>query len=66
MKKSAVLLSAVLFFACSDGDNTSTTNDTNATSVPIENVNGNIPDTVNSVSPVKPEMDSALKDSTRK
>lgn len=69
MKKLAVCLLTGFFFSCSDGDTTTTTttNEPNSTSVPIENVNGNIPDTVNSVSPTKPETDSTVtKDSVRR
>jgi hypothetical protein len=67
MKKLAVCLLTGFFFSCLDGDKTTTTNDTDATSVPVENVNGNLPDTTNSVSPVEPERDSSIvKDTTRK
>ena len=61
-----MFLLAGFSFSCSDGDTTTTTNDPNATSVPVENVNGNIPDTINSVSPAVPQTDSVTRDSTRK
>jgi PBP1b-binding outer membrane lipoprotein LpoB len=67
MKKVAVCLLAGFFFSCSGGDTTTKTNEQSNPSVPIENVNGNIPDTVNSVSIEKPQTDSVtVKDSTRK
>jgi hypothetical protein len=68
MKKLAVCLLTGFFFSCSGGDTTTTkTNEQANPSVPIENVNGNIPDTINSVSIEKPQTDSVtVKDSTRK
>ena len=60
----------VFLVSCSDG--TKTTTDSNGSSnavTPLENVNGNIPDTVNSVTPgtVKKSVDSTYaKDSTVK
>lgn len=67
MKKIAVCLLTGFFFSCSDGVTTTKTNEQSNPKVPIENVNGNIPDTVNSVSIEKPKTDSVtVKDSTRK
>ena len=65
----------VFFVSCSDG--TTTTTDSNGSSnavTPLENVNGNIPDTINSVTQgtVKKGVDSSyardstVKDSLRK
>jgi hypothetical protein len=65
----------VFLVSCSDG--TKTTTDSNGSSnavTPLENVNGNIPDTVNSVTPGTVNKgvdsshvkDSAAKDSARK
>ncbi|MGN6402473.1 MAG: hypothetical protein ACTHMD_18590 [Flavisolibacter sp.] len=62
----------VFFVSCSDGTTTTTTTDSNGSSnavTPLENVNGNIPDTINSVTPgtVKKGVDSSYaKDSTVK
>lgn len=67
MKKLAVCLVTGFFVSCSGGSTTTKTNEESNPKVPIENVNGNIPDTVNSVSIEKPKTDSVtVKDSTRK
>jgi hypothetical protein len=67
MKKITVCLLTGFFFSCSNGDTTTTTTESTSPSVPIENVNGNIPDTTNSVSLDKTATDSTeVKDSTRK
>ncbi|MGN6163268.1 MAG: hypothetical protein ACTHOF_01905 [Flavisolibacter sp.] len=69
--KSFLFFCLVFFFvSCSDGTTTTTTTDSNGSSnavTPLENVNGNIPDTINSVTPgtVKKGIDSTYaKDST--
>jgi hypothetical protein len=77
MKKLSFGLLFAFFFSCSDNKTTTTTTEEgSATTAPVENVNGNIPDTTNGVSPSTmtqtPDSthlkDSArdLKDSTKK
>jgi hypothetical protein len=57
--------------SCSNGGDTPTTTTTNeaSPSTPVENVNGNVPDTTNSISPGsrdKTKVDSSYVDSTKK
>ena len=70
MKKLLSFLALAMFLSCSDDKTTTTTTEEGAaTTAPIENVNGNIPDTTNSVSPssLTEIPDSThLKDSTKK
>jgi len=60
-----------LLASCSNGSDTPTTTTTNEASpnTPVENVNGNVPDTTNSISPGnrdKTRVDSSYIDSTKK
>ena len=71
MKKNLFILAFVAFFASCGNDGTSTS-ETDSTSAPgtstpaVENVNGNVPDTTNSVSLNKPlPTDTLAKDSVR-
>lgn len=71
MKKNLFVLLAIVFFA-SCGNSGTTTSETDTGSVPgagtpaVENVNGNVPDTTNSVQLNKPlPTDTLAKDSVR-
>ena len=69
MKKISVCILTALLFSCSDGTDKTTTGESAPGTAPIENVNGNVPDTTNSISPdntTKVPDSSHLKDSLRK
>jgi hypothetical protein len=71
MKNYLFLGMIALFASCSNGSDTPKTTTTNEASpnTPVENVNGNVPDTINSISPDtrdKTKIDSTYVDSTKK
>ena len=71
MKYYLIMAIMVFVVACSNGTDTSntTTTDQASPNTPVENVNGNVPDTINSVSPDnrdKTRVDSSYVDSTKK
>jgi len=71
MKYYILMAMMVFVVSCSNGTDKSTTTTTNEASpnTPVENVNGNVPDTINSVSPDnrdKTRIDSSYVDSTKK
>jgi hypothetical protein len=71
MKNYLLLGMIALLASCSNGSEKPTTTTTNEASpnTPVENVNGNVPDTINSISPDnrdKTKVDSSYIDSTKK
>ncbi|HJW16771.1 MAG TPA: hypothetical protein VJ499_06615 [Flavisolibacter sp.] len=71
MKNYLFLGMVALLASCSNGSEAPKTTTTNEASpnTPVENVNGNVPDTINSISPDtrdKTKIDSSYVDSTKK
>lgn len=70
--KNYLIVGMIAFLAsCSNGSDSSSPTTTNEASpnTPVENVNGNVPDTINSISPDtrdKTKIDSSYVDSTKK
>jgi hypothetical protein len=68
MKKLFAILLIVSATACNNSSNTSTTTDSNASDVkPVQNVNGNIPDTTNGAADItgKQKIDTSRIDSSK-
>ncbi|MDB5232969.1 MAG: hypothetical protein JWN76_3774 [Chitinophagaceae bacterium] len=51
MKKLIIISFVYLFGACNSGTDKTNSQDTVSSQGPVENVNGNVPDTTNSLSP---------------
>jgi len=69
MKKLVTGFLAIMLFSCSNGDHVAPTNESAPNTPNVENVNGNMPDTTNSIKLGKPDTtpDSVhLKDSLKK
>ena len=68
MKKITFCLAAAFLFACGNDTSTTTDDTTTTPTTPVENVNGNVPDTTNSITPGvtnKTPDSSHLRDSLR-